>query len=67
MLRLFAAAAGFAALFRAAGFFAADFLAAGFFAVERFDLAFGFVAVRDEVEVFAGAASSPGHLPDITF
>jgi hypothetical protein len=61
VLRLFAAAAGFAALFLAAGFFAALFLAAGFLAVEVFVFAFGFAAGCAEVR------SSPGHLPDITF
>jgi hypothetical protein len=49
----------------AAGFFAAGFRAAGFLAVER--LAFRFAAGREVLAVRAGAASSPGHLPDITF
>jgi hypothetical protein len=59
-----AAVAGFAAVFLAGAFFAAGFLAAGFRAVDRFAAALGFADVR---EVLAGAASSPGHLPDITF
>jgi hypothetical protein len=72
VLRLFAAVAGFAALLRAAGFFAAGFfaalfLAAGFFALERLAADFGFAAERLGVAAVAGAASSPGHLPDITF
>ncbi|MGN6154925.1 MAG: hypothetical protein ACTHN4_04230 [Sphingomicrobium sp.] len=73
VLRLFAAAAGFAAFLAAVGFFADDLRAAGFFAVDRAvvdRLAAPPVEERlepAELALLEVELSSIGHLPDMTF